>query len=657
MCIPNNVAYKDDPVLLRFQLLMLYRKMSEEKDQQISNEVAEPAISHNSDIEEGEKVPSLSEKAVQESDGDSNELQVLNSQVSTEFEKSRGVRRIENVRTMMYTAKNGRLVIVSFCTCLLVIAWVYSLDASTTYNYAIPAASSFSRHSMISTVNIASLIIGSVVQPFQAKFSDITSRPLCFALSLAFYTLGTIVAASSSTISAYVVGSVLTAVGSNGISFLRDVIVADLTVLKWRGVVNALMTSPYIINVWFSGLIVEAILKRNWRWGYGMFAIIMPVVVLPAVGVLYYFERQAQKIVPKVVKPKKTFWQIVWTSAIEIDAFGLVLMGFGWSLFLLPFSLYDYAENGWKNPSMIAMLVVGPVLLIIYAAYEIFWAPFPSMPRRIVFNKTFITAVLINIIYLLADGIRSQYLSTILYVAKDWSDKNWTYFNNTLTVSLCFFGVVAGIHFRIAHRYKWLNTMGIFFRLIAYCIPLRAQGTMADTGSFVMCQVLMGVGSAYNSVGTVISSQASVPHQDMSLVMALLLLWSTVGSAIGYAISAPIWSSKIPNYMREFIPKTYTDEEVYAYYTDMSSVRALPFNSEVRQGTIKAMAYVAPYFFAPPIALEFINIFLSFMQTNYYLGDTHNAVEDQHGKDPTNPDKEKKEIPKTTKEKILYLFS
>lgn len=32
-----------------------------------------------------------------------------------------------------------------------------------------------------------------------------------------------------------------------------------------------------------------------------------------------------------------------------IDAFGLILLGTGWSLLLLPFTLYTTAENGWKN--------------------------------------------------------------------------------------------------------------------------------------------------------------------------------------------------------------------------------------------------------------------------------------------------------------------
>lgn len=451
---------------------------------------------------------SLSDKqqSVHESETASKELHLVTSEDSVEFEKSRGVRRIENVRTMMLTAKNGKLIMVTFIVCLLIIAWVYSLDSSTTSSYAVPATSSFNRHSMISSVNIASLIIGSVVQPFQAKFSDITSRPLCFAVSLGFYTMGVIVAAASSTIGAYVVGSVCTAVGSNGVSFVRDIIVADLTDLKWRGVANALMTSPYIITVWFSGLIVEAILNHNWRWGYGMFAIIMPVVVLPAILVLYHFEHKAQKLIPKEEKPKKTFLQVVWESAIQMDAFGLILMGFGWALLLLPFSLQPYAKDGWGNPSLIAMLVVGPVLLVVFAIYEFFFAPFPLMPRRILYNKTFVSSVLINFIYLLADGVRSQYLTSILLVGKNWSYQNWTYFGNTLTVSLCFFGLVSGATYRIVQRYKWLNTMGIIIRMIAYILPIRSKGTMANTASFVMCQILVGVGSAYNTVGTIIAS-------------------------------------------------------------------------------------------------------------------------------------------------------
>lgn len=156
---------------------------------------------------------------------------------------------------------------------------------------------------------------------------EITSRSICSAVSLLFYTMGTIIAASSTTISSYVTGSVLLAVGSKGIPFLKDIIVADLKDLKWRGLVNGIMSSPYLITVWFAGLIVDAALKTNWRCGYGMFAIVMPVMVVPEIFVLYHFEHKAQRIVPKVEKSNISFWMIIGDAAIEIDAFSLLLLG------------------------------------------------------------------------------------------------------------------------------------------------------------------------------------------------------------------------------------------------------------------------------------------------------------------------------------------
>lgn len=58
--------------------------------------------------------------------------------------------------------------------------------------------------------------------------------------------------------------------------------------------------------------------------------------------------------------------------AIEMDAFGLLLLGFGWSLLLLPFSLRTGADGGWRNPSLIAMMVVGGLLLVAYVVRHSF---------------------------------------------------------------------------------------------------------------------------------------------------------------------------------------------------------------------------------------------------------------------------------------------
>lgn len=179
--------------------------------------------------------------------------------------QSSGVTRMEAVYR---EAKTDRKTFYLVGASVLVCAWAYSLDSSTTSYYSIDASSYYKQHStVLSTLSIATNIIGAVSKPFMAKFSDITSRPYTYLLALVFYVVGYVIAATSHSISAYIVGEVFVAVGGSGLDLTNDIIVADLTPLEWRGFVSSLLSTPFIINTWFSGKIVEAMSSRGqWRW-------------------------------------------------------------------------------------------------------------------------------------------------------------------------------------------------------------------------------------------------------------------------------------------------------------------------------------------------------------------------------------------------------
>lgn len=345
--------------------------------------------------------------------------------------QSKGVTRMEAV--YRETRANRKLLWLVGAS-VLVCAWAYSLDSSTTSYYSVDASSYFKQHSsVLATLSIATSIISAVSKPFIAKISDITSRPYTYLLILGFYIIGYIIAATSKAVSAYVVGEVFVAIGGSGIDLTNDIIVADLTPLEWRGFASSMLSTPFIINTWFSGKIVNALEKRDqWRWGYGMFAIIMPVALGPAVAALIWLDRMAkkkgianiassnaarrtvnnsadqedqEKAINTVTTPMAGNTKQQWTHSLrmhleEIDAFGLILLGFGWSLLLLPFSLKTYAEHGWRNESLIAMMILGGLFLIAYVVFEMKFARVPSAPRRLVFNKTFIMAIIIDSFYM-----------------------------------------------------------------------------------------------------------------------------------------------------------------------------------------------------------------------------------------------------------------
>jgi SIT family siderophore-iron:H+ symporter-like MFS transporter len=57
---------------------------------------------------------------------------------------------------------------------------------------------------------------------------------------------------------------------------LVEVIIADITPLKWRLSASYIPTIPLIWNTWISGTVSESVLKRtSWRWAMGMWGFIL----------------------------------------------------------------------------------------------------------------------------------------------------------------------------------------------------------------------------------------------------------------------------------------------------------------------------------------------------------------------------------------------
>ncbi|KAG0661648.1 hypothetical protein C6P46_003869 [Rhodotorula mucilaginosa] len=558
--------------------------------------------------------------------------------------KSAGVVRMEAIARAA-DSKSGKYTLGLIAAACYAMYWVYCQERSTTYSFSVWATSSFKQHSSgISALGIATSIISSVCLPFLAKFSDIFSRPWVFVMALVSYLMGFAIIMKSPTLAAYIVGNVFVSIGSAGIGFLTSVLTADLVPLKWRGFAQGLLSTPYLATVWYTSYIVESLSTNNdWRWGYGMYLIIMPAVMVPAIAALFGLERRAhrQGLINMAAAKKgiedeeaeveienKTMREKLISTFHELDTVGLILLGFGWSLLLLPFSLSAYAKDGYKNPSLIAMFVVGGVCLIGYGFWEAYGAKFPSAPGRILKNRTVITAIIIDVIYLLAGWMQLAYLSSYVYIVTDLSVTQWNYFNNVLTMGLCSFGLVAGVIQRYTHRYKALQVFGICVKIIGYGLLVDKNG-VHDVGRLVMSQLLTGMGGAFSVVGSQVGSQASVPHQDVALVIALLSLWSNIGGSIGSAIAAQVWNSQMPGNLRKFLPSSVSDAEVLEFFSSITLIRSYDYDSPIRQGAIKAYETTVYPLWSAALGLSFIALIAACFQSNFFLGDTQNAYDHQ----------------------------
>lgn len=513
---------------------------------------------------------------------------------------------------------------------LALASYIYSLDGSTTYTYLAYATSTFEEHSLISSIQVAQSIIIACGKPVMAKLADTTSRGTAYLAVLLFYVIGYIVIASAHSVGAIAAGIILYAVGYTGLQLLTQIIIADITTLKWRGLVSSLTSAPFIINAFIGANVSTGVLEHsNWRWGYGMFAILVPASLAPLIITLYWAERKAKRLglaPDSTAFVGDTLWQRVWNFSEQLDLVGLVLVGTAVALILLPLTLTQTAKGGWNNPSMIAMLVVGVVILCVFILWDTRFAKRPIMPPRFLKNRAFIGATWIGFFDFVSFYLTNTYLYSFILVVKPWSLINVTYFTSTQTVALTVFGILAGLLMRVMHRYKWLLVAGLCIRLLGAGLMIHSRGANASDAEVVWTQILQGFGGGIAAVASQVGAQASVTHTDVAIITAVVLLWTEIGGGVGNAIAGAIWTNTMPEKLAQHLPQLNATARA-ELFGSITSVTAYPRGDPVREGVIAAYDDTMKVLCIAATCIGVLPILFALLMPDYYLGDKQNAVD------------------------------
>jgi MFS family permease len=236
------------------------------------------------------------------------------------------------------------------------------------------------------------------------KIADVFGRLESFSIAILLYTLGYIQQASSRNIETFASAQIFYSAGNQGLQILQQIFAADTTDLLNRALFSTLFDIPFLWTVWAGPEVGQAVLDGpGWRWGYGIWAIVLPICFIPLAIVLFVNQRKAKKsglAVPSPLKGKSAL-EVAKNLWFDMDTGGLLLFAAAISLILIPISLAPGASGQWSNPSMIAMLVVGGVFIVLFP----FWertkklAPKPFFPPELFKNKTIIAGNLIAFFY------------------------------------------------------------------------------------------------------------------------------------------------------------------------------------------------------------------------------------------------------------------
>ena len=468
--------------------------------------------------------------------------------------------------------------------CFFMLAFQQSISS----NVINKAYSSFESAPQISTANILYSIIGGVIKLPIAKTINIWGRAEGYVVFVGVYTLGLVILAACNNPNSYAAGYVLYWIGYDAIFLILQIFVADTSGLRNRAFAFAFANTPFICTAFTGPLAAQSFLDMTtWRWAYGAFTIIQPVVFLPLAAVFKFYQKKAERMgLYKRQASGRTIPQSIIHYIHEFDVVGAVLLMAAWILLLLPFSLQQYGFSQYKSASFIAMIVVGFCLFFVFAAWERWgtrthFVRYDLLKQRTVLGACFLAAVTYFSFY-----CWDLYFYNFCLVVYDLSISMAGYMGQIYNVGSCFWGVVFGLWVRWTKRFKWSC---LFFGLpllilgAGLMIHFRGAGDDSGIGYIVMCQIFIAFGGGTLVIGSDMAVMAAADREGVPMMLSLLGLFNSLGGAVGYAVAAAVYNNAFPSYLMSHLPDDMKSKTTHLFTGGYATQMLYPMGSATRE--------------------------------------------------------------------------
>lgn len=534
-----------------------------------------------------------------------------------------GVARADTMQAVW--GPHGRKILWGGLICMLL---AYQFDHALLYNYRNYAASTFDNIAGLATLATAGNIVFAIFKPPIAKVSDVLGRGEAYVFCICCYLMGYILCASSINFGAYAGGFMFANVGQTGANILNDIIITDISSMRWRGFAIAISFTPFLVTPWISGFIVEDVVGPGgvgWRWGIGMFAFIMPVAATALLFPLFYFQRRAKKEGVLLTQPL-TFQKF----CSQIDLGGSFLLCAGFAMFLLPFTLAGTTPSRWSTPWIIALIVVGAATLVGLVFYEGLVAKHPILPARYFKNSSIVLCCSIGLLDTLGFQSTHTFFYTFSTIAQNMSPRDATFLNYTNGVVQCLVGIIAGAIMWKTRSYKWLMVAGTVVKLIGFGLMVRLRGSSNSWAELFIVQAIQGVGSGVIEIVIIVGAQIVVPRVEQAQVTALVLLCVFLGAAIGTSAAGGIYSGTF----REALARRLDSPEVVnAVYESITSAAIPEVGSAEREAANEAYSDVLRSITYVAVATSALCVVLAVLLPNHRLRDGKTLVTGVEGTD------------------------
>ncbi|KAF2449008.1 siderophore iron transporter mirB [Karstenula rhodostoma CBS 690.94] len=466
------------------------------------------------------------------------------------------------------------------------LAFLLSFTSSSLYLMAPYVTSSFQSHSLTALTGVISNIVAGIWKLPYAKIMNVWGRPLALTIGVTSCVVGLVMMAACKNVQTYCAAMTFWSAGYNMVDFSITIFVADTSKLKNRGFYLGFVSSPFLITTWVYPPAMERVLADGgigFKWAFGIFSILVPIVAAPLILLFIKNNRKAraQGLVPE--EPSRgNFLQSLKYYFVEFDVVGLLILATGLALFLLAFNLYSLQKDTWKSPLIICFIIFGFLLIVAFGVWEKWGAPVTFVPWHLLKNRTVIFTYTMAFTLYIGWYVWDSYLYSMLVVVFNQPVLYAGYINNTYTMGSCTCSLIYGLALRYYGKLKVYSFfLGVPLTILGVGLMIHFRQPEVNVGYIVMCLIFIAFGGGILVISEQTTLMAVSKQQDYPALLATESMIIAVGSAIGSTIAGAIWTGVFPVRLMNNLPAESL-ADFASIYGDLTVQSSYPVGSATR---------------------------------------------------------------------------
>jgi EmrB/QacA subfamily drug resistance transporter len=383
----------------------------------------------------------------------------------------------------------------------------------------------------LSWVVTAYLLASTVSGPVYGKLGDLYGRKIVLQTAIVVFLVGSALCGASQNMGELIAFRALQGLGAGGLIVTTIAVVGDIIPPRERGRYQGYFGGVFgvstVIGPLIGGFLVD---NLSWRW---IFYVNIPIGALALVVIGSVFHARADKVHHK------------------IDYLGAAVLAGGLSAIVLYTSLGG-TTYGWGSPAMVATLVVGVVLLVLFPYVERRAAE-PILPLELFRNRIFDATSAIGFIVGLSLFGAVTFLPFYFQVVKGYSATKSGLLLTPMMAGLLITSILSGNLISRFGRYKPFPIFGTAVMTLGVFLLSRLS-VSTPTWQAALFLLILGLGLGSVIQVLVLAVQNAVPYRLLGVATSGSTLSRQIGGSIGVAAFGAIFSNELSNQLASRLP-------------------------------------------------------------------------------------------------------